>query len=136
LIAIVDTGPLYAAVNVNDENHQPCANVLEDSRLEIVIPALVVAEACYLVGSRLGSATEAEFLRGLTSVEVEAPAPEDWENIAALVERYANFPLGGTDASVAVLAERLGTDLIVTLDRRHFAAIRMSNGQPFQLLPA
>jgi hypothetical protein len=52
-----------------------------------------------------------------------------------MVERYSDFPLGGTDASAAVLAERLGTDLIVTLDRRHFGAIRMSNGQPFRMLP-
>jgi hypothetical protein len=33
--------------------------------------------------------------------------------IGSLVERYGDFPLGGNDASVAVLAERLGTDLIV-----------------------
>jgi predicted nucleic acid-binding protein len=46
-----------------------------------------------------------------------------------------HFPLGGADVSVAVLAERLGTGLIVTLDRRHFGAIRMSDGRPFQLLP-
>lgn len=39
------------------------------------------------------------------------------------------------DASVAVLAERLRTDLIVTLDRRHFGAIRMSDGGSFRLLP-
>jgi predicted nucleic acid-binding protein len=95
----------------------------------------VVAEVCYLLGSRLGAATEAEFLRGLSAIEVEASTADDWENIASLVERYADLPLGGTDASLAVLAERLGTDLIVTLDRRHFAAVRMSDGRPFRLLP-
>jgi len=135
LIAIVDAGPLYAAANVNDQDHERCARVLEDRSLDFVVPALVVAEVCYLLGSRLGAATEAEFLRGLTAIEVEAPTIEDWENIAVLVERYGDFPLGGTDASVAVLAERLGTDLIVTLDRRHFGAIRMSGGGSFRLLP-
>jgi hypothetical protein len=68
-------------------------------------------------------------------MSVESPASEDWSFIANLVERYSDFPLGGTDASVAVLAERLGTDLIVTLDRRHFGALRMSDGRPFTLLP-
>ena len=135
MIAIVDTGPLYAAVNANDQDHERCVNVLEDSSLNLVVPALVVAEVCYLLGSRLGPTIEAAFLRGLTAVEVEAPSVDDWQEIAELVQRYGDFPLGGTDASVAVLAERLGTDLIVTLDRRHFAALRMTNGGTFRLLP-
>jgi len=135
LIAIVDSGPLYAAVDAGDDDHLRCLDVLQTGGLELVVPALVVAEVTYLVGRRLGAATEAAFLRGLAAVEVEAPSVDDWPNIAALVQRYGDFPLGGTDASVAVLAERLGTDLIVTLDRRHFAAIRMSNGGTFRLLP-
>jgi predicted nucleic acid-binding protein len=89
----------------------------------------------YFLEHRHGPETEAAFLRGLSAVAVEAPGPEDWPAIAELVERYRDFPLGGTDASVAVLAERLGTNLIVTLDRRHFAAIRNSSGQHFDLLP-
>lgn len=135
LIAVVDTGPLYAAFDKADEDHERCLDALEDGALQLVIPALVVAEVCYLLEGRLGPRAEAQFLRGLAAVEVEAPTHEDWEEIGALVEKYGDFPLGGTDASVAILAERLGTDIIVTLDRRHFGAIRMSNGRPFRLLP-
>ena len=61
--------------------------------------------------------------------------PVDWPLIADLVECYADFPLGTVDASIAVLADRLGTDLVVTLDRRHFAAIRSPGGRSFRLLP-
>jgi predicted nucleic acid-binding protein len=82
---------------------------------------MVIAEVTYVIGRRLGPALEAEFLRGLSTVEVEAPSPEEWPAIARLVEQYGDFPLGGTDASVAVLAERLNTDIIVTPDRRHSA---------------
>jgi predicted nucleic acid-binding protein len=135
LIAIVDSGPLYAAVDADDEDHMRCLEVLERADLDLIVPALVVAEVTYLVGRRLGAATEAAFLRGLSAVEVEAPSNEDWADIADLVQRYGDFPLGGTDASVAVLAERLETDLILTLDRRHFGALRTSNGRPFRLLP-
>jgi uncharacterized protein len=135
LIAIVDAGALYAGVDADDEEHGRCRDVLQRNDLEFVVPALVVAEVTYLLGRRLGAATEAAFLRGLSTIEVEAPSVEDWATIADLVEKYSDFPLGGTDASVAVLAERLGTDLIVTLDRRHFAAIRTNTGRPFRLLP-
>ena len=135
MIAIVDSGPLYAAVDADDDDHLRCLDILQSGALELVVPALVVAEVTYLVGHRLGAVAEAAFLRGLAAVEVEAPSVDDWQVIAELVQRYGDFPLGGTDASVAVLAERLGTDLIVTLDRRHFAAIRMNDGRGFRLLP-
>jgi predicted nucleic acid-binding protein len=135
LIAIVDTGPLYAALDARDRDHRRSLAILERSDLDLVIPALVVAEVCYFAGKNLGSDIEAAFLRGLQALTVEAPTLEDWPLIANLVERYSDFPLGATDASVAVLAERLGTDLIVSLDRRHFAALRTSAGRPFTLLP-
>jgi predicted nucleic acid-binding protein len=135
MIAIVDSGPLYAVADADDDDHVRCAQVLERADLDLIVPALVVAEVTYLVGSRLGPAAEAVFLRGLASLEVEAPAPEEWGAIGDLIERYADFPLGATDASVAVLADRSGTDLIVTLDRRHFAALRSKGGTAYRLLP-
>jgi uncharacterized protein len=101
-----------------------------------VIPALVVAETTYLVGSRLGPRAEAAFLRGLERIEVEAPRSDEWERIAELVDAYADLGLGGTDASVVALAERLETDVVITLDRRHFGVVRPRHSEAFQLLPA
>jgi predicted nucleic acid-binding protein len=135
LIAVVDAGPLYAALDVNDRDHQRSADVLQRPDLDLVIPSLVVAEVCYFAGKNLAAEIEAAFLRGLQAMSVESPVPRDWALIANLVERYSDFPLGAADASVAVLAERLGTDVIVTLDRRHFGALRTSDGRPFTLLP-
>jgi predicted nucleic acid-binding protein len=100
-----------------------------------VIPALVIAEVCYLVGRRLGASAEAEFLRSLADHDIEAPHMQDWDRMAALVEQYADFPLGAVDASVVALAERLGTDVVVTLDRRHFGAVRPLHREAFRLLP-
>lgn len=134
-IAIVDSGPLLAASNRADPDHARCVAVLERLDLRLVIPALCVAEVTYLLGRQQGSALEARFLRGLSGFDVRAPRGEEWGHTADLVERYSDFPLGGTDASVVALADALGTDLLVTLDRRHFAAIRSSDGLPFRLLP-
>ena len=135
MIAIVDSGPLYAVIDRSDDDHAICVETLRRSELELVVPALVVAEVTYMVGRRLGPEIEAAFLRGLERFDVEAPAPEDWPEIARLVERYGEFPLGGTDASVAVLAERLDTEVVITLDRRHFNAIRPRHRPAFRLLP-
>jgi predicted nucleic acid-binding protein len=133
--AIVDSGPLLAIANRADPDHRRCLEIVEDTRLRLVIPAMCVAEVSYLLGARQGPSVEARFLRGLEPFHVEAPAPEDWPRIAELVEQYGDFPLGGTDASVAVLAERLETDLIITLDIRHFSAISPRHCERFRLLP-
>jgi uncharacterized protein len=135
VIAILDTGPLFAALDRGDRRHAQCREIIESSELELVIPAMVVTEVSYFVNRRFGPRADASFLRGLIDFEVETPHHDDWLAMADLVERYADFPLGGVDASVAVLAERLNTDLIVTLDHRHFRALRMSDGRPFTLLP-
>lgn len=134
-IAILDASPLVAATDPTDPNHEPCAAILRRSDLDLIIPALVVGETTYLIGSRLGGLSEAAFLRRLRRFGIEPPVPDDWPAIADLVERYADFPLGTADAATIVLADRLGTDLIVTLDRRHFAAVQSAKGQRFRLLP-
>ena len=135
MFAIVDTGPLYAAADADDDDHDRCRDVLEQSEDRLVIPALVVAEATCLIGTRLGAKAEVRFLRALGDLDVEAPGHDDWARIAEIVDRYRNFPLGGTDASIIVLAERLDTDLVITLDRRHFGAVRPRHRSALRLLP-
>ena len=136
LIAVVDTGPLYAAADLDDDDHDASVAVLQRPDLHLVIPVLVVAEATYLIGTRLGSKAEATFLRGLGQIEVEPPTSDDWDRIADLVDKYADLPLGGTDASVVALAERLGAGVVVTLDRRHFTVVRARHREALELLPA
>jgi uncharacterized protein len=135
VLAIVDSGPLYAVTDTADLDHGASLAVLVRPDLHLVIPTLVIAEVSYLVGRHLGAFAEARFFRGLEGFDVEAPTAADWPRIAELVEQYADFPLGGTDASVVALAERLGTDIVVTLDRRHFGAIRPRHCQEFRILP-
>jgi predicted nucleic acid-binding protein len=134
-IAIVDAGPLYAWADHDDKDHVPCRAILARADLHPIIPAMAVTEVTYFLGRRLGARAEATFLRALREFEVEAPLPSEWQRIAELVEQYADFPLGGTDASIVALAERLGTDLVITLDRRHFGAVRPRHVQALRLLP-
>jgi uncharacterized protein len=135
MLAVVDTGPLYAAADSSDADHTRSLAVLQQREIQLIIPALVVAEATYLIGSRLGSHAESAFLRALADFHVEAPHAEDWPLIAELVDRYADFPLGGTDASVIALAARVNATIAITLDRRHFAAVRPPHCEAFTILP-
>jgi predicted nucleic acid-binding protein len=91
----------------------------------------------YLLGRAGGAKIEAAFLRSivqetLTIVDLELA---DYERMAELVETYADFPLGTTDAAVVAVAERLGITEVATLDRRHFHAVRARHTEGFDLLP-
>lgn len=136
LIAIVDAGPLYAAADMDDADHDRCVGVLQRGDLQLMVPAMVVAEATYFVGTRLGARAEAAFLRGIGDLEIEAPAPQDWPRIAELVERYGDLPLGGTDASVIALAERVEASVLISLDHRHFSVVKPRHRPALDLLPA
>jgi predicted nucleic acid-binding protein len=61
-VAIVDAGPLYAAVDADDSNHEIALEALGRPRLRHFIPAMVVTEVCYLIGRHLGARVEAQFL--------------------------------------------------------------------------
>lgn len=102
----------------------------------MVVPALVITEVSYLVGTRLGTESEIRFLGDLAAGNLipEPVAAADWMRIAELVGRYRDLPLGTVDASVIAAAERLGATEIATLDRRHFDVVRSDLG-PFDLLP-
>lgn len=133
--AVVDASVLVAAVDSRDPLHEVCSATLARPDLRLVLPAMCIAEAVYLIERDFGTHVEAAFLRGLYGFDIRAPEPEDWPRMADLVEQYANFPLGGADASVIALAERLGTEFVLTLDRRHFGAVRPRHCEHFQLLP-
>ena len=135
MIAIVDANALYAAADQSDSNHEAALAELQRPELSLVLPALPVAEAAYLIGSRLGPSAEAAFARGIARFDVEAPSAEDWLRIAELIEQYGDFSLGAADASVVALAERLRTDLVITFDRRHFGAVRPRHCPALRLLP-
>jgi uncharacterized protein len=134
-LAVVDAGPLYAAADADDQDHLASRAALARADLRLVVAALVVAEATYFVGRRLGAAAESRFLNGIGALDVEGPTREDFARMAELTEQYSDFPLGGTDASVIALAERLDAAVILTLDRRHFSAVKPLHRDAFELMP-
>jgi hypothetical protein len=134
-LVVVDSGPLLASINRADPDHAWAVGALRSLGSDLVIPALCVAEVTYLVGCRLGPEVESAFLGGLGSFDVLAPTPDDWLRIAELVLQHRDLPLGGIDASVVALAERIDADAILTLDRRHFSIVSPGNDAEMRFPP-
>lgn len=136
---LVDTGVLVALTNHRDTHHVACREwFLSTEPGDLVIPSPLVAELCYMVALRGGSTAEAAMLEDLadglygTIAEVTV---EDLRRMSTLVAQYGDLPLGGADASVVALAERLGIQKVATTDRRHFSVVRPRHAASFTLLP-
>ena len=134
---IVDTGPLVATADRDDRNHAACRALLESNDGPLVTTALVVAEAAYMIDRQIGPAGETTLYDSIIdgTLQVENLTAGDWERIRALVDQYADLRLGGTDASLVTIAERLGATQIATLNHRHFRVVRPTHTDAFTLLP-
>jgi predicted nucleic acid-binding protein len=134
---ILDTGPLLAALDAADPDHARCAPLLGDSREDLVVPLLVLAELDHWCHERLGAHVWLAFLEDLLegAYRVEQPSPADLRRCHELQSTYDTLALGVVDASVIALAERLGETRIATLDNRHFSAVRPAHTDGFDLVP-
>ena len=123
--------------NGADPDHAACVDLLTSAAAPLIVPGLVLAELTYLVGRTLGPQVEASLLRSLSAdkYQIEPVLPSDLVRMADLVEQYADLPLGGTDAAVVAIAERLPLDTVATLDRRHFSVVRPSHVEALTLVP-
>ena len=133
--AVVDTSAIIAAANESDPDHSRCLRALGQPGWAYVYPVMVVAEACYMIDRDRGPGAEARFLRAIATLAIEPPRPAEWARMAELVEQYGDMRIGGTDASIVALAERLGAETIVTLNTRHFLAIRPLHCEAFRVVP-
>jgi uncharacterized protein len=132
-VILVDTNILVAAARDADTNHSAAASLLQTLTEALLVPPTVLAEACYLLSAWGSPTAEATSLRASTLADLTVA---DVHRMADLVEQYADLRLGGTDASLVAIAERLGIDRIATFDRRHFTVVRPTHVEALTLLPA
>ncbi|WP_405912607.1 PIN domain-containing protein [Streptomyces sp. NBC_00963] len=100
-----------------------------------LLPSPVLTEVCWLLERwpKVEAAFLAEVARG--TFELVHLTPADLNRMGELVLQYADFPLGGVDASVVAVAERFGVGHVATLDRRHFSVIQPAHVSALTLLP-
>lgn len=134
---ILDTGPLLAAIDAADPDHQACAGLLTEASEDLVVPALVLAELDYWCGRRLGPRAWLTFLDDVIAgaFRVESPSRADLARCRELQHEYADLDLGVVDASVIALAERSGEPKVATLDHRHFGVVRPRHVIALELRP-
>ena len=71
---LADASALLAAANDDEAEHAACVAILEQHAGALLVSPLVVAEVCYLLGSRHGPEAEALFLDSLTDGSCCSPS--------------------------------------------------------------
>jgi predicted nucleic acid-binding protein len=134
---ILDTGPLYAALDRSDQDHRACRALIEGATEPLVIPAPVLVEVDYWIGQRLGPGALVALLADIEAgaYRVADLQPMDYARVREVCDRYADADIGFVDAAVLAIVERLGEPKLATLDRRHFGLLRPRHRDAIELLP-
>jgi uncharacterized protein len=135
---IVDAGTLFAQADADDPEHDAVVALFEGERGPLVTSQVAVAEADYLILTRLGVEVELSFLDDLAAgtFVVDCLDRKELGLARDLAHRYRDLELGLADVSLAVLADRHRTDRIASFDERAFRAMTPLRGDAFTILPA
>lgn len=135
---LIDAGPLVALADGHDPQRQAILGALEADSGSLVVPAPTTAEVDYLLGQRFGHPARRAFVSDLAAGRFAVACLEraDYAVIAELDDRYRDLGLGLSDCALVVLADRYGTDRILSFDERHFRVVTPLSGGAFTILPA
>jgi predicted nucleic acid-binding protein len=133
---VIDTGVLLAALDESDPDHHVCRELLESVTEPLVVPAPVLVELDYWLRKLASVDVWLTFCEEVSAGAYRVHATDDRLLVAAarLQATYADTPIGFVDAAVAAICEALGEKRVATLDRRHFAVLRIG-GEPLRIVP-
>ena len=135
---LLDTSGILAALFPDQNRHPECAQALLTATPPRIISPFVLAETDFLIQKFGGADAEILFLReiGRRAYELAAFNEEDVEDARRIITKYRTLGIGFADASIAVLSARYDTVDVLTLDERHFRAIRPAPRKNFRILPS
>jgi predicted nucleic acid-binding protein len=134
---LLDTGPLLAAIDRSDPDHERCRQMIERTREPRVVPAPVVVELDYWCRTKLDVQDFLAFLDDVVAgaFRIEDLSHVDYGRARELQTKYLDNRIGFVDAAVLAIVERLHEPKLATLDHRHFLAMRPAHVRALRLLP-
>ena len=135
---VVDAGALYAQADRREPAHRRVIETLKKEPGPFITSQIAIAEADYLILTRLGVAVELAFLRDLAEGTFAAECLTSDELVEAdrLARRHKDRKPGLADLSLILLARRFRTRRLLTLDERGFRRMTPLQGGAFTILPA
>jgi predicted nucleic acid-binding protein len=137
---VVDTSAILASLDEAYAEHDAIAAILASETGHLVVSPMVIAEADYMLYTRLGAAAARRFAADVAAEAYELPewTADDHAAVLDVINRSSDDSnyIGVTDGANVVLADRYRTTRLLTLDQRHFRRLRPLWGADyFTLLP-
>lgn len=133
---LIDTGPLVAYLDRADTQHSIVSAVIDDFTGTLCTTGAVITESMHLLkDDRNGPRHLAEFVQAVGVHVSEYTQAQQLLLAASLIEKYSDTPMDFADATLVLLSDEIGTNKIVTLDRRGFETFRTRKGKSFDILP-
>ena len=124
---------------LRDKYHTQTIYLMQNLDEGLITTWPVITETSYLLEKALGVPSQRRFIFALESdyIEISDITKQNLGRIQQLINKYADLPMDLADASLVILAEKLGHGRILSTDRRDFKTYRWKNHKPFQnlLLP-
>lgn len=136
-LTLLDTSGVLAAMFPDQRRHKESASALLSAEPPLVLSPFVLAELDYFIARYAGVAVELQMLEQVIAgaYELAMFTPADLEEARGVISKYADQEVGLADASIVVLSRRLSDLDLLTLDQRHFRALRGARGKPFRIVP-
>jgi predicted nucleic acid-binding protein len=130
---ICDTGALIDYLVESAPDHRLFRDAIDQARTRYV-PGLVLAEVDYFLRDERGAMQV--FMQDLArgAFTYAPPTIGQLSRAMDVDRRFGDLGLGLVDSSVVALAESLDVRRLATRDVRHFAAVRLRDGRPFELV--
>ena len=132
---LIDTGPLYAFFDQNDQYNHWAGEQFAKITQPMLTCEAVIAETVFLM---LGSGISPEYLftfieRGHLKISPVLANPSQIQRIGNIIIKYNNLAASFADACLVEICEKRSPVKIFTLDK-HFSIYRTSKGKPLSLI--
>jgi hypothetical protein len=132
---LVDTGPLVALIDTDDQHHDRCIMASASIREPMLTVWPAFTEAMYLLNFSLQAQDMLwEYLEN-GSLRIADLDLDDCARMHDLMRKYRDLPMDLADAALVRVAEREKIARIFTIDRRDFEIYRPAGIRRFQIVP-
>jgi len=125
---VVDTGPLVAVLNANDEHHAWAREVFGTLLPPLFTCEAVLSEAQFLLQERGGDPMAVLVWVRQGVIELAFDAAKQIERLLELQRSYRNLPMDFADACLVRMTETHARSIVLTTDS-HFRIYRRNGRQ-------
>lgn len=134
---LADTNVVVSTLVATEPTHARVASWLAINREPIGMLSLVLAEVSHFLHRAGAWDAEEGLVERISSGRalVLDPVTADCARALEIMRQYRDLHLGIVDTVLMAMAERLDVRTILTLDHRHFGAVRPRHCESFTLVP-